>query len=168
MLLANSIVATICGLVSLPASGQESPISQAHVTILTSAPFVGNADADGTQPGVTARYTLLLADPLFFDPCCGAESNFDEMLPAKPWSPVVLAGPVIPDPRFVAQASVTTRRWYPYDVSNLNIERRSFARTEHRRAFYNSAPFNSYGLNRLGRFTNRDEPAFVFGYKFSR
>ncbi len=155
MLLKNAIVVTICGLVSLPAFGQKNPMSQVDVSIGTSALLVRN-------------YSLPGGYPLFFDQCCIARSNSYEMFPAKRWSPVVLADALVPDPNFVSRINVTTQRWDPYGVSKFNLEDRGFARAEHRKIFYRSTALNSFGANRLDRFTNRDEPAIVFGYTFKR
>jgi hypothetical protein len=184
MLLTNAIVAAICGagLVSLPAFGQENPISNADETSL---PFVENANADGAQPSSSPNYSLLGGCPLFllsygythrtqaYGPNNGStevKSNADEVLaahvfqfPVKRWSPDVPAS-LIPDPRIVAGSSVQAPRGYLYGGLNApNLTHRISTRTHRRGDFFNSATFNKDSLNSA---LIPDAPAIVVGYSF--
>ena len=165
MLLTNAIVAAICGtsLVSLPAFGQENPMSGADASVETSLPFVEHANADGAQPISSANYSLLGSYRLFFNQYSGAElsykythctqtygsdsgsievkSNSDEVFAAyafqfrvKRWSPVVPAGPLIPDPRMVVGGSMQVLRGYLYGGANdSNLTHRISTRTHRRK-----------------------------------
>ena len=123
MLLKNTIVAVICGgaLVSLPAFGQENPVSKADLSIQAFVPLVENTNAQGVQQSSSTNYGLLAGYRFFFDKHSGVEltygfsrnsqnynlgggslgvqNNSDEVLaayvfrfPAKHWSPFVLGG----------------------------------------------------------------------------
>ena len=123
MLLKSTIVAAICGatLASLPAFGQENPISKADVSIEAFVPLVANTNAQGVQQNSSTNYGLLAGYRFFFDKHSGVEltygfsrnsqnynlgsgslgvqNNTDEVLaayvyrfPAKHWSPFVLGG----------------------------------------------------------------------------
>jgi len=185
MLLTKAIVVAICGstFVSLPALSQANPMSEADGSIETSVPVIDDANADGAQMIVSANYRLLHAYRLFVNEPRGGEvsygfphdtqSNSDNILvyvfqfSAKRWSPAVPAGTQIPDPRAVAGVIAESRWGHLYDgASDINLTHRIFPRTERRGSFYNSVSFNMYGANRLDRFTNPEEPAVVFGYKF--
>jgi hypothetical protein len=180
-------------LVSLPGFGQENPISGADVSIETSMPFVENTNADQAQVSISANYSLL-GHPLFFNQCSGVELSFRQtpsnqtyssgngstgvksnsaeafatyalQFPAKRWLPVTPARDLIPDPKTLAGTDMQARRRHLYGGANdFNVTQRSFARTDRRRVFNNSATFNMNSLNRL--FINGEEPAVVFGYNF--
>jgi hypothetical protein len=123
MLLKHIIVAAICGntLVSLPAFGQENPMSKADISVEVPVSFVENKNSDGAQQSATVNCGFLGNYRLFFNKHSGVElsygyahniqrdspdpgsigvkNNPDEVLathvfrfPAKRWSPVVLAG----------------------------------------------------------------------------
>jgi hypothetical protein len=145
MLLKHIIVAAICGntLVSLPAFGQENPMSKADMSVEASVPFVENRNSHGAQQSATVNYGFLGGYRFFFNEHSGVEpsygnahsiqmcgrdngsigvkSNSDEVFAAhlfrlpKRWSPFVLAGVggLIFDPKTVAGASTQTRLGYP-------------------------------------------------------
>jgi len=123
VLLKTAIVAAICGstLVSLPAFGQEEPMSKADISIEASLPFVRNTNTDGAQQSASVNYGVLGSYRFFFNRHSGVElsygytrntqtysldsgsmgvkNNSDELFaayvfrfPAKRWSPFVLAG----------------------------------------------------------------------------
>jgi hypothetical protein len=92
---------------------------------------------------------------------------FQPLHPAKRWSPVVAPSAAIFDPRIVRGAATQTQGGHLYgSASDFSPKHRNFPRTEHRGVFYNSSTFNTYGLNGLDRFSNREKPAVVFGYTF--
>ena len=186
MLLKRAIVAAICGttLASLPAFGQEDPMSKAEISIEAFVPFVGNTSPDVARQSVSA--SLLGGYCLFFSKRCGVElsrgytqdtqrysldsglvgvkRNSEEVFaahvfhfPAKHWSAAAMADGLVSDPR--------TQNRLGYGAGDLNLARGIFPRTEHRGGFYNSATVNN-SLNELDRFTNHEEPAIVFGYNF--
>jgi hypothetical protein len=198
MLPKHIIVAAICGstLVSLPAFGQDNPMSK--TSIKTFVPFVENTSSDGAQQSAIVNYGFLGGARPFFDEHSGVElshgypyniktyrvdrgsigvmNNSDGVLaayalrlPAKRWSPFVLAGAgaLIFDPKTVAGASAQTRLGNPYgDGADFNLKHRIFPRTAQRGVFYNSATFDTGGLNSLDWIPNRVKPAVVFGYNF--
>jgi hypothetical protein len=198
MLLTNTIVAAICGstLVSLPAFGQEHPMSKADISIEASGPFVENTNSDGAQRSATVNYRILGGYRFVFNKhngvelsythniqtyslnsgSIGAKNNSQEVLAAdafrfsaKRWSPFVLASAaaLIFGPKTVAGASTQTRLAYRYgDGADFNLKQRIFPRAAHRGVFYNSATFDSGGLNSLDWIPNRVKPAVVFGYNF--
>jgi hypothetical protein len=123
MLVKHIIVAAICGstLVSLPAFGQENPMSKTDISVEAPVPFVENKSSDGAQQSATVNYGFPGGYRLFFNKHSGVEqsygyphniqryslgpgsigvkNNSDEVLaahvfrfPDKRWSPFVLAG----------------------------------------------------------------------------
>jgi hypothetical protein len=78
MLLKHIIVAAICGrtLVSLPAFGQENPMSKADISIEASVPFVENTSSDGAQQSATVNYGFLASYRFFFNKHSGVELSY--------------------------------------------------------------------------------------------
>jgi hypothetical protein len=186
MLLKREIVAAICGitLASLPACGQEDPMSKAETSIEVVS-FVGSTGTDVARQSVSA--SLLGGYCLFFSKRCGVElscgytqnnqthgldsrlvgvrSNSDVVFaahvyqfPAKHWSAAAMADVLVFNPKTLDRLG--------YGSGDLNLTRGIFPRTAHRGGFYNSATFNRDSLNGLDRFTNHEEPAIVIGYNF--
>jgi len=92
----------------------------------------------------------------------GLKNNSDQVcatyvfrFSVKRWSPTRPATALLFDPKTITNGA-----------PDLNLECRSFPRTEHRGSFYNSATLNTGGLNDLYRFSNSEVPAAVFGYNF--
>jgi hypothetical protein len=123
MLVKNIIVAGICGstLVSLPAFGEENPMSKADINVEAPVSFVESKNSNGAQQSATVNYGFLGNYRLFsnkhsgielsygythyiqsysLDPgSIGVKNDSDEVLaahvlrfPAKRWSPFVLTG----------------------------------------------------------------------------
>jgi len=190
MLLKYVIVAAICGatLASVPAFGQEDPVSKAEIGIEAPVYFVENTSSDETRESVSADYGLPGRYHFFFNKRRGGALNSgythntqtysldsasvegkghsDEVVaahafqfPAKHWSAAVLAEGLVFDPR--------RQTWLGYGrASDSNLTHRIFPRAEHRGVFYNSVTLNIDRLNKLDWFTNHEEPAIVFGYNF--
>ena len=188
MLLKNAIVAAICGsaFVSQPAFGQENRIKP-EISIEASVHFVGTV---GAQQSACADYGLLGGYRLFFNKCdcvelisgCSpntATFSLDREVvgaknksgggfvahtfwfPEKHRSHLVLAGAPIFDLRTIA---VTQAKFdYLHDGADYFNPTQRSPQSKHRGVFYNSATFN---LNGLRGFTDREQPAIVFGYIF--
>jgi opacity protein-like surface antigen len=185
-------------LISLPAFGQEDSIAKADISVQASLPFVKSTNTDGAQQGASINYGIQGSYRFFFNRHSGAEvsygymhdtqsyslesgsigvkNNSDELfaayvfrLPAKRWTPFVLAGAgaLIFDPSTLAGTSTQTRLGYLYGGgADFKLKHRIFVRTEYRGVFYDSPTFSLGGLSGLDRFTHIAEPSIGFGYKF--
>ena len=106
----------------------------------------------------------------------GADTNSHEIsaayvfrMPAKRWSPFVLAGAgaLIFDPKNFAGASTQTRAAFMYGAgADINLTDHLFVRGEYRGFVYNSPTYDLAGLNGLDRVTHRAEPSIGFGWRF--
>jgi hypothetical protein len=187
MLLINTIIAALCGsaLVALPAFAQENPASKTGDSIRASALFAETAHADLARQRLAADYRLRSGSGSFFTHYSSASSAklsdantsgapahvvlavYVVQVPAKQWSPFVLTGAGLFDPKIVAAASTQIRLEYLYGGSaDSDLRRRIYPPTKHRGNFYNSATFNTGGLNDLYRFNNDAAPPVVLGYTF--
>jgi hypothetical protein len=189
MMLKNAIVAAICGstFVSLPAFGQENPIKP-DISIDASASLVENANANGAQKSACGNYRFLGGYRFFFNKYCGVEDGLPcntptfsldrgvigvknksdggflahtAWLPARRWSPILLAGDPLFDLRTI-RPNTQTGFEYLHDGS-YNPTQRIVPRSKHRGVFYNAGTLN---VNRVRGFADREEPALVFGYIF--
>jgi hypothetical protein len=172
----SAIVAVLCGstLVSSPAFGQQSLISRADIQIQASAPLVKSTDEGVARQSASVNGGFLCTYRFFtnrsnhtqtyspYKGSIGLKNNSDHAcatdvfrFSVKSWSPITPAAALIFDPRTVTGG-----------VTDSNLDRRSFLRTEHRGSFYNSATLNAGGLSDLYRFSNSEGPAVVFGYNF--
>jgi hypothetical protein len=183
MLLKNAIVGAICGstFVSLPALGQENPMKP-NTSVDVSVPFVENTNANGAQKSDCGKYGFVGGYRSFFNRYRGVEvrhafrcntptysldkrligvkNKFDggvvahtSWFPANRWSPRNIAGPDT-QPRFD----------YLHDRADyFNPTQPILPQSKHRGVFYNSATLN---INGLRGFTDREQPAIVFGYIF--
>jgi hypothetical protein len=179
MLLKNAIVAAICGstFVSLPTFGQANSILL-DIGIDASVPFVQAINANGAQHRACANYGLVGGYRFFFSfffnghrgvegrhafPCNAPTYSLDKRLiemknkfdgfPSNRWSPRTIAGPDA-QPRFN----------YLHDRADYsNPTQPILPQSKHRGVFYNSATLN---INGLRGFSDREQPAIVFGYIF--
>jgi hypothetical protein len=185
MLSKNTIVATICGstFVSLPTLGQENKIKP-DISIAASVHFVGTF---GGQQSTCAADSLPGGYRLFFNRCDGSACspntptfNLDRWaIGVKNKSdggfvahtfwfsekrPFVLADAPIFDLRTIAGADTQPRFEHLHNADYFNpTQSNETPQTKHRGVFYNSATFN---INGLRGFTDREQPAIVFGYIF--
>ena len=185
MLLKTAIVAAICGstFVSLPMFGQVNKIKP-EISIEASVLFVGTV---GGQQGACADHGLLGGYRLFFNKCdsvelssgcsrntttfsldrgvIGAENKSGGGFVAHTfWFPekrLVLAGAPIFDLRTIA--ATQAKFDYLHDGADYFNPTQRIPQSKHRGVFYNSATFN---INGLRGFTDREQPAIVFGYIF--
>jgi hypothetical protein len=176
MSLKNAIIATLCGstVVSLPAFGQENPISRADIRIEASVHLVKSTNGDVARPSASVNGGFLCTYRFFsnnlnntqtyspYKGSIGLKNKSDQAcatyvfrFSVKRWSPITPATALILDPKAATGGA-----------DDFNLEGRSFPRTEHRGSFYNSATLNKGGLNDLYRFSNGEVPAAVFGYNF--
>jgi hypothetical protein len=196
MLLQTTIAVAICGgiLVSLPASGQESPISKAEFAFEASIPFVVNTSAYGAKQTAEVNYGFLGGYHFVFHKNDGARlswsyahkpraynliggslgltNDFDEVLavgalrsPANRWSPFVLAGAdALLFDPTTLDGEGTQNRLGYLYGSNADSILKHRIPPTERRGTF----FNSatFNLNGLERFTERAEPSVVLGYSF--
>jgi hypothetical protein len=157
------------GVVSLPTFGQPNSILH-DIGLDASVPFVQAITANGAQHRACAHYGFVGGYRFFFSfffnryrgievrhafPCntptysldkrlIGVKNKFDGF-PSNHWSPRTIAGPD------------THRAGY------FNPTQPILPQSKHRGVFYNSATLN---INGLRGFTDREQPAIVFGYIF--
>ena len=72
------IVAAICGstLVSLPAFGQENPLSKADIGIEAAVPLAENTNSGGAQQGATVNYSFRGGYRVFLNKRSSVEPNY--------------------------------------------------------------------------------------------
>jgi hypothetical protein len=186
MLLKNTIVATICGstFISLPTFGQENN-GKPDISIAASVHFVGTV---GGQQSACAADSLPAGYRLFFDRCdssgcspntpafnqdrwaIGVKNKSDGGFVAHTfWFPekstFVLGNAPIFDLRTIAGADTQPRFDYLHKGADYfnPTQLNETPQTKHRGVFYNSATLN---INGLRGFTDREQPAIVFGSIF--
>jgi hypothetical protein len=170
MLLKNTIVAAICGstFVSQSTFGQEDKI-RPDISIAESVHFVATIGglrtdcAADTLPG----YRLL------FNRCDGVElssgsspkkKSEEDFVAHTFWLQAKGRSPLVRVSASKLDLRTQTSFGFVRDIADsFNSTQRTLPPSKHRGVFYNSATFN---INGLRGFTDREQPAILFGYIF--
>jgi hypothetical protein len=186
MLLKNVIVAAICGstFVSLSTFGEENSIKSDTVVENTNANGSGksacaNYGFPGSYrsffhryrclevrygfPGNTRTYNTTMGLVAIKNKLDGVFATYLSWLPAKRYSPALLAGAPALDLRTLGPDAQSRFEYLNDGAGSHNPDQQIVPPSKHRGVFYNSATLN---INSLRGFTDREEPAIVFGHIF--